>query len=233
MRLPSALLTLVIIITSGCYRSTDEVWDDTLTAGHHVGRGFDTLGGKGGDSRQVQSTDDFYALNEDPYNYSPDFMPYFEEGDPSDLYCMADVRPSKHSPGDPGSSIPGIEGFREPSSDAIYSKVFRPVYFEYNSNQVKGQENLQILQNIASYMQQHPSIYVFVEGHCDKRGPEAYNFALGSRRSNEVRNYLIGEGVSPDHLFTISYGKEKLLALGDDEASHRMNRRDAFKIYEK
>lgn len=223
---------LFVLLLTGCYRSTDEVWDDTLTCGHHVEKGFSALGGKRGDSRQVQTSDEFYAVSDEPSPFSPDFMPFFDEGE-GEFFQMSDVRPSMHSPGDPGSAIPGIEGFKEPSSDPVFAKVFRPVHFDYNSNQVKGQENLQILQNLGLFMKQHQNIFVFIEGHCDKRGPEAYNFALGSRRANEVRSYLVSEGISPDRLFTVSYGRERLIASGDDESSHQMNRRTAFKTYER
>ncbi len=229
--LPFFALSALVLIT-GCYRSNEELWDDTLTCGHHMERGIESLGGKRGDSRQISSADDFFANDDETFCYSPDFMPYFEEGDEG-LYSMNDIPPSKHSPGDPGSQIPGIEGFKDPSNDPVLSKVFRPSHFDYNSNQIRGQENMQILQNIAGFLKQRPNVYVFIEGHCDKRGPEAYNFALGSRRANEVRAFLVSEGVSTDRLFTISYGKERLIANGDDENSHRLNRRAAFKVYER
>ncbi len=229
--LPFFALTL-LILASGCYRSNEELWDDTLTCGHHMERGIESLGGKREDSRQVSSADDFFANDESAFCYSPDLMPYFDEGNDG-LYSMSDIPASKHSPGDPGSQIPGLDGFKEPTGDPVLSKVFRPAHFDYNSNQIRGQENMQILQNIAGFMKQHPNVYVFIEGHCDKRGPEAYNFALGSRRANEVRGFLVSEGISTDKLFTISYGKERLIANGDDDQSHRLNRRAVFKVYEK
>jgi peptidoglycan-associated lipoprotein len=82
-------------------------------------------------------------------------------------------------------------------------------------------------------MKNHPRLYVFVEGHCDKRGSGSYNFALGANRANGVRTALIQEGVSPDRVFTVSYGKEKLLFEEDGEEFHRLNRRSQFKVYEK
>ena len=76
-------------------------------------------------------------------------------------------------------------------------------------------------------------MYLFVEGHCDKRGPQAYNFALGANRANSVRALLVKEGVNADHIFTVSYGKERPLADGDGEEFFRVNRRGQFKVYER
>lgn len=137
------------------------------------------------------------------------------------------------TPGECGSKIPGISAFKDPSMVPGMSKIFRNVYFEYNSNLIKGQQNVETVRGIARYMKQHPNLYVFVEGHCDERGPEAYNLALGSRRSNAVRNMLIQEGVSPDNIFTISYGKERPLVLENHEEAWSQNRRAEFKIYQR
>jgi peptidoglycan-associated lipoprotein len=112
-------------------------------------------------------------------------------------------------------------------------KVFRNVHFDYNSNLIKGQENFEILKDVGTYMRQNRNTYVFVEGHCDERGPEAYNLALGSQRSNNVRNFLIQEGVSPDNIFTISYGKERPLMHEHCEDAWAQNRRAEFKVYQR
>jgi len=98
---------------------------------------------------------------------------------------------------------------------------------------VKGEQNLQIIHNIADFLRKHPNIYIFVEGHTDERGPQAYNLALGVRRANAVRNLLISEGINPDNVFTISYGKERPVILERHEEGWAKNRRDEFKIYER
>ena len=111
--------------------------------------------------------------------------------------------------------------------------IFRPIYFEYNSSLVKGGQNLQTIHAIVDFLRYQPHFYLFIEGHTDERGPQAYNLALGSRRANAVRNLLISEGVNPDHLFTISYGKERPVILEQNEAGWAKNRRAEFKIYER
>jgi peptidoglycan-associated lipoprotein len=82
-------------------------------------------------------------------------------------------------------------------------------------------------------MKQHPQTYIFVEGHCDERGPAAYNLSLGSRRSNSVRNELVKQGVDLNHVFTISYGKERPVAVGNGEEFWLQNRRAQFNTFEK
>src|SRR5204863_3856415 len=126
-----------------------------------------------------------------------------------------------------------IQAFLDPSTNPQLAGIFRPIYFDYNSDLVRGPQNLQIVHNIADFLRTHPNMYVFIEGHTDERGPQAYNLALGARRANAVRNLLINEGVDPDHLFTISYGKERPLVMENHEEGWSKNRRAEFKIYER
>lgn len=232
-------LILTTIFLTGCNRNTDSVWEDTKTASRHVKRGMRALGGKHGDSRQINARDEFICSN-DPYSNAPsydqsdEFIPLADDPNNDDL-AMADMvtRPPRQTPGDPGCSIPGIESFQDPATNSSLSGVFRNVYFAYNSSLVKGTENLETIRNVANYMRHYPNTYIFVEGHCDERGPEAYNLALGSHRSNAVRNLLINEGISPDNIFTVSYGKERPLVFGNDEESFQQNRRAEFKVYQR
>lgn len=225
-------MLLLSLVVTGCRRGPSNVWDDTKSAGRHMNRGIRTLGGKHGDSRQVGSRDEFMAG--DVCKQNDDYLALSDDPNCEDV-AMGDMvsRQPRETPGDPGSSIPGIEAFQDPSTNPQLAGVFRNVYFEYNSSLVKGQESLQIIRDVGNYMRQHPNTYIFVEGHCDERGPEAYNLALGSHRSNSVRNMLINEGVSPDNIFTISYGKERPLIIGIGEESWRQNRRAEFKVYQR
>lgn len=239
----ATLVLLVPLTTTSCRRNSDEVWDDSRSASRHMSRGIRSLGGKHGDSRAVQCREQFM-----PYNDSfcqdgnsvamntggGDFVPLSDQyGD--DQIAMADyvAQQPRETPGDPGSSIPGISAFQDPSSNPRWASVFKNINFEYNSNLVKGQENVETLHAVANYMRNNNNVYVFVEGHCDERGPEAFNLALGSRRCNAVRNQLIQEGVNPDNVFTISYGKERPLFLDHNEEAWTQNRRAEFKIYQR
>jgi peptidoglycan-associated lipoprotein len=257
----------VIFLLQSCNRSSNDVWEDTKSAGRHMGRGVRTLGGKQGDSRQIRSRDDFesiedenfypegnfqdldyqenaaapqdfyspqdsYSSSQDPYgnNANNDFIPL---QDPNHELGGMSYRPPRETPGEPGSSIPGIEAFRDPSTIPQLAGIFRPIYFEYDSSLVKGQQNLQTIHNIAGFLRSHPNMSVFIEGHTDERGPHAYNLALGSRRANGIRDLLINEGVDPDRLFTISFGKERPVILERHEEGWAKNRRGEFKIYER
>lgn len=243
------ILMGAICMLQSCSRTGNDVWEDTKSAGRHVKRGASALGGKQGDSRQIRSRGDFDGLeDENAYaegnfqdgNY-PDAYSGGQEGefipidDPSNELSTADMvsRPPRETPGEAGSSIPGIQSFRDPSTIPEMANIFVPIYFEYNSSMVKGSQNLQIVHGIADYLRTHPNVYIFVEGHTDERGPQAYNLALGARRSNAVRNLLISEGTNPDRLFTISYGKERPVVLERHEEGWSKNRRAEFKIYER
>lgn len=230
----------VVGLLQSCARTGEDVWDDTKSAGRHLSRGVQALGGKYGNSRQVHSRSEFEGAD-DAYPY--DQYSYQECGQPYDYVPLQDqvneessmyqCQQPRETPGEHGSSIPGIEAFREPSTNPQLAGIFQNIHFEYNSNLVKGQQNLQIIHQIADYLKRHPNTYVFIEGHTDERGPQAYNLALGSRRANEVRYLLLNEGVNHDNVFTISYGKERPLIMESSEDGWAQNRRAQFKIYER
>ena len=243
-----------VCLLQSCARNGTDVWEDTKSAGRHMKRAVKAMTGQAGDSRQVRSRSDFECVEDencypegnfqdcdyqesdlqDHYNNASanDFIPI---EDPSNELAMADMisPPPRETPGEQGSSIPGIQAFRDPSTIPQLAGIFRPIYFEYDSSMVKGQQNLQIVHAIADFLRYHPNVYIFIEGHTDERGPQAYNLALGSRRGNAVRNLLISEGINPDHLFTISYGKERPVILERHEEGWSKNRRAEFKIYER
>lgn len=244
------LFIIATCLLQSCTRTGDDVWEDTKSAGRHVQRGMRALVGYPGDSRQIHSRNEFECVEDPqadgmfspfedfedfpshPDSQDPEFIPL---EDPSHELSAAETssRPPRETPGEPGSRIPGIEAFRDPSTIPQLAAIFRPIYFEYDSSLVKGSQSLQTIHMIADFLRYHPNVYLFVEGHTDERGPQAYNLALGSRRSNGVRNLLVNEGISPDRLFTISYGKERPVILEHHEEGWAKNRRVEFKIYER
>jgi peptidoglycan-associated lipoprotein len=82
-----------------------------------------------------------------------------------------------------------------------------------------------ILDSQAAWLMKWPNRRITIEGHCDERGTREYNLALGDRRANAAKNYLAAKGIDPSRITTISYGKERPIALGSDEASWAQNRR--------
>ncbi len=77
----------------------------------------------------------------------------------------------------------------------------------------------------ASWLARNPEYSAIIEGHADEQGTREYNLALGARRASSVQNYLIAQGVAPSRLRTVSYGKERPLAICSDESCYQQNRR--------
>lgn len=101
------------------------------------------------------------------------------------------------------------------------------VHFDFDSSDIKS-EYKKTLENNASWLKKNASTKVTVEGHCDERGTEEYNIALGNRRANAAKGYLVSLGVAGDRLSTRSYGEEKSLETCHNESCWWKNRRAEF-----
>ncbi|MBN4067265.1 OmpA family protein [Simkania negevensis] len=229
-----SLIALLGCIVSGCHRSGVEVWEDTKTAGRYMGKGMKTFFTGKNETQQMMTSDDFYQKNNEEFIplRDDDLYQKIMVGDSHALRSIdahTAIPQSKVEPGTGG--IPGIEGFMDPTTDSQLAAIFHKIYFGYNEYVIEGQDNQKTVQKIANYMKSHPDLYIFVEGHCDERGSVAYNLALGSRRSNAIRNMIVKEGINPDKILTISYGKERPITSGNDETARRLNRRGDFKTY--
>lgn len=100
----------------------------------------------------------------------------------------------------------------------------RVFYFEFDSNELSS-EDREIIKAHAQYLAENPNISIVLEGHADERGSREYNMALGERRAKAVLQLLVLQGASNDQVQTISFGEERPVALGHDEAAWRLNRR--------
>jgi len=98
------------------------------------------------------------------------------------------------------------------------------VYFSTDSSDISP-EARQTLQKQVQWLRQYPQFTVTIEGHADERGTREYNLALGARRATAVRKFLIGQGVNGSRIRTISYGKERLVAVCNDVSCWSQNRR--------
>lgn len=101
------------------------------------------------------------------------------------------------------------------------------VYFGYDKSSLDADSKKDIATNV-EWLKANPNVRVQIEGHCDARGTIEYNVALGERRANAVKAYMVSLGIPADRLSTISYGKEKPLEMGDTEAAWAKNRRANF-----
>jgi len=98
------------------------------------------------------------------------------------------------------------------------------VFFDFDKFDLKPEAQA-TLKKQAAWLQKYASVAVTVEGHADERGTREYNLALGERRANAVKDYLSALGVARTRINIISYGKERPVALGHDEAAWSQNRR--------
>ena len=114
-----------------------------------------------------------------------------------------------------------------PGSQAHFASVMRgadTIFFDTDMFNIDAEDQAALRQQ-AEYLRQYPNIRATVEGHCDERGTREYNIALGERRANAAKNYLVSLGISADRLTTVSYGKERPVALGSNENAWAQNRR--------
>lgn len=135
--------------------------------------------------------------------------------------------PGPGGPVDPGPGGPGTgDGTARPGSPEHFRQnvVSDTINFDFDQYDIDARAR-QILDSQAQWLTQYPNTRISLEGHADERGTREYNLALGDRRANAAKNYLAARGVSPSRITTISYGKERPIALGSDEASWAQNRR--------
>ena len=147
---------------------------------------------------------------------------------PTDLPAPGDSVPQGPADGTgaDGYGNGGVAGAAVPGSAADFRQVVTSdrVFFDTDQFDVDAQDRT-VLDSQAAWLRQYPNVRVSLEGHADERGTREYNIALGERRANAAKNYLVAAGVSPDRIATISYGKERPAALGSDEAAYAQNRR--------
>lgn len=101
------------------------------------------------------------------------------------------------------------------------------IHFAYDSSVVRSADKSKIAE-VADYLKNHPDLAVRVEGNCDERGTEEYNRSLGERRALAAREVIVGLGVKPDAVDTVSFGEDKPVDSGHNESAWKQNRRDDF-----
>jgi peptidoglycan-associated lipoprotein len=109
----------------------------------------------------------------------------------------------------------------------LFLKEVRDAYFDFNKSDIRADAR-EALSKTADFLKNYPQIKVNIEGHCDERGSTEYNLALGDRRANATKQYLVSLGISADRITTVSYGKEKPFCMESNEACWQQNRRGHF-----
>ncbi len=120
--------------------------------------------------------------------------------------------------GGAGAAAPGSQ------ADFVASVSADRIFFDTDRYNIDSAD-MAALQSQAQWLARYPAKSVTIEGHCDERGTRDYNLALGERRANAARNYLMSLGVDGNRIRTVSYGKESPAATGSDEQSWARNRR--------
>jgi peptidoglycan-associated lipoprotein len=149
--------------------------------------------------------------------------------------CASHPRPLPPGPPIPPPPVAAEPGVPAPPEAAVSSRplpgtvqdfvinIGDRVYFDFDQAQIRDDAK-PILTRQASWLEQYPDVRVRIEGNCDERGTRQYNLALGARRADAVREFLIGQGVNGGRISTISYGKERPIDTGHDEAAWARDR---------
>jgi len=107
--------------------------------------------------------------------------------------------------------------------------IFQKIHFDFDKYNLRP-DAITALNENAKVLMENPTVKMRIEGHCDERGTVEYNLALGEKRAQAAKEYLLKLGVSASRVETISYGKEKPVAFGTNEDAWAKNRRDEFAV---
>ena len=129
---------------------------------------------------------------------------------------------SSSSTSDDTSSQTAYQYDTNPKTELI--RIGDRILFDYDSHELDDSDR-KILQGQADFLNQNPSLKITIEGHCDERGTREYNLALGEKRANSSKDYLIALGIDSARIKVVSFGKERPQVLGSNKAAWKMNRR--------
>ena len=218
------IASMILFLTASCARNSSQTWEDVKTTGRYMQRGVDSMLGKDYESRMLASGADFYGP------FDEDFIP-LSDADLRNQFASGDAAIPQ------ARAIPGQFGL--PHLDSFYSApdslraLFSPVHFETDEHVLRDKNEISALMQLAAYLKKNPSVYLVVDGHCDERASASYNMALGLRRANAVRAFLVKNGADLNRIYTLSHGKEQPVAQGHGENEWRVNRRSEFRMHQK
>ncbi|MGQ9618013.1 MAG: peptidoglycan-associated lipoprotein Pal [Candidatus Aminicenantia bacterium] len=125
------------------------------------------------------------------------------------------------------------EIFRMKSIEELNREApLKRIHFDFDKYFIRDDQK-PTLEGNAEWLKKFSTVKILIEGHCDERGTEEYNMALGEKRAKSTMNYLISLGISPERIKIISYGKSRPLDPGHNEEAWSLNRRAEFVIIEK
>ncbi len=118
-----------------------------------------------------------------------------------------------------------VKGVKAGTQADLDTRAGNTVYFAYDKYNL-SMDATTTLKKQAAWLKMFPELNIIIEGNCDERGTRKYNQALGERRANAAKRYLIAQGIPARRITTVSYGKDKPVALGTTEEAYAKNRRD-------
>ncbi len=128
-----------------------------------------------------------------------------------------------------GTDSQTIPGPGAGTQEELTVEVGDRVFFDFDKYNIRADQRGTV-EALAAWLDTNPSVTLSIEGHCDERGTREYNLALGERRANSVRDYLVALGINPGRLSTVSYGEERPAVLGSNESAWAQNRRGVFVV---
>jgi peptidoglycan-associated lipoprotein len=127
-------------------------------------------------------------------------------------------------------SVPApVAATPKPSLEELFTKEVRDAFFDYDKASIRDDAR-SALSKTAEFLRSYPQIAIMIEGHCDERGSTEYNLALGDRRSDAAKDFLVEQGVASDRIQTVSYGKERPFCTQSNEECWQQNRRAHFRM---
>ncbi len=143
--------------------------------------------------------------------------PEVEEGKPGAMGAEKIAKPAE----------PMKEQPVTPPAPPTVQTPLKDVFFDFDKAVLREDAKKTLNENI-QWLKANPAVRIVIEGHCDERGTNEYNLALGERRAKAVRDYLVAGGIDAKRISTISYGEERPFVLGHDESAWKFNRRAHF-----
>ncbi len=139
------------------------------------------------------------------------------------LSACASTPPTTTGAANGAGTTASTAGAAPGSEEDLVANVGDRVFYAFNTSNLSGDAR-STLDRQAGWLQRYPSVQIQLAGNCDDRGTEEYNLALGQRRANAARDYLVARGIASSRISTISYGKDRPVAQGDDEQAWAQNR---------
>jgi peptidoglycan-associated lipoprotein len=131
--------------------------------------------------------------------------------------------------GQTGAAVGQTQTRARTPQEILVAEVGDRVFYDFDKSDLKP-EARRTIERWAAFLRQYPQLTVTVEGHCDERGTREYNLALGERRANSAKNFLVSLGIEARRVATISYGKERPAVVGSNEAAWSQNRRGVMVV---